>query len=143
MSRERANLFLYLCDLLSTFTLQHSFRSHFYILSSNVAIHVASLLGARDKHLRLGSCSLRSYFSRLFLFVGLTHSIAAFRFFRACLKLNNSNIFKYFIKHDLLQPILDLTVQESRRDNLLSATCQEFFEYMRSVGIIMKLVSFH
>lgn len=113
MSRERANLFLYLCDLLSTFTLQHSFRSHFYILSSNVAIHVASLLGARDKHLRL----------------------AAFRFFRACLKLNNSNIFKYFIKHDLLQPILDLTVQESRRDNLLSATCQEFFEYMRSENL--------
>ncbi|KAI0940290.1 hypothetical protein AcV5_001437 [Taiwanofungus camphoratus] len=109
LSRERSNLYLYLCDLLSTFTLQHSFRSHFFILSSNISLRVASLLTVRDKHLRL----------------------AAFRFFRACLKLNNNNIFKHFIKHDVLKPILDLTEQESRRDNLLSASCQEFFEHMR------------
>ncbi|KAH9948743.1 component of IIS longevity pathway SMK-1-domain-containing protein [Amylocystis lapponica] len=109
LSRERTNLYLYLCDLLSTFALQHSFRSHFFILSSNISPRVASLLSARDKHLRL----------------------AAFRFFRTCLKLNNGNIFKHMIKHDVLKPILDLTVQESRRDNLLSASCQEYFEFMR------------
>ncbi|KAI0920771.1 hypothetical protein AcW1_005052 [Taiwanofungus camphoratus] len=114
LSRERSNLYLYLCDLLSTFTLQHSFRSHFFILSSNISLRVASLLTVRDKHLRL----------------------AAFRFFRACLKLNNNNIFKHFIKHDVLKPILDLTEQESRRDNLLSASCQEFFEHMRKVCIL-------
>ncbi|KZT70333.1 DUF625-domain-containing protein [Daedalea quercina L-15889] len=109
MSRERTNLFLYLCDLLSVFTLQHSFRSHFFILSSNIATRVASLLTARDKHLRL----------------------AAFRFFRACVKLNNNNMFNHFFKHDIFQPILDITAEESRRDTLLSASCQELFEYMR------------
>ncbi|KAI0717949.1 component of IIS longevity pathway SMK-1-domain-containing protein [Fomitopsis betulina] len=109
MSRERTNLFLYLCDLLSVFTLQHSFRSHFFILSSNVATRVASLLTARDKHLRL----------------------AAFRFFRACVKLNNHNMFNHFFKHEIFLRVLNITAEESRRDTLLSASCQELFEYMR------------
>jgi protein phosphatase-4 regulatory subunit 3 len=37
------------------------------------------------------------------------------------------------MKHDLLKPILDLTLKESKRDNLLSSSCQEFFEHMRRV----------
>ena len=56
-SRERINLYLHLCELLANFALQHSFRSHFYMLSSNIASHVATLLSARDKHLRLGTCN--------------------------------------------------------------------------------------
>ena len=56
-SRERTNLYLHLCELLASFALQHSFRSHFYMLSSNIANHVGTLLTARDKHLRLGECS--------------------------------------------------------------------------------------
>ena len=39
-SRERTNLYLHLCELLASFALQHSFRSHFYMLSSNIANHV-------------------------------------------------------------------------------------------------------
>ncbi|KZT29424.1 DUF625-domain-containing protein [Neolentinus lepideus HHB14362 ss-1] len=109
LTREKSNLYLYLCDLLSSFAVQHSFRSHFYILSSNVAIRVASLLNTREKHLQL----------------------AAFRFFRSFLKLNNRNMNMHIIKIDIFKPILDLTVRESRRDNLISCACQEFFETMR------------
>ncbi|KAI0638595.1 DUF625-domain-containing protein [Trametes polyzona] len=109
LTREKTNLLLYLCDLLSNFTLQHSFRSHFFILSSNVAPRVASLLRSKDKHLRL----------------------AAFRFFRICLRLRNVNIFKHLIKHDVFKPIIELTVRESKRDNLLSSSCLEFFDFMR------------
>ncbi|OCH94520.1 DUF625-domain-containing protein [Obba rivulosa] len=119
LSRERSNLFLYLCDLLSAFAIQHTFRSHFFILSSGIAPRVAALLRSRDKHLRL----------------------AAFRFFRALLKLNNNNMNKYLMQHDVLKPILDLTIQESRRDNLLSSSCQEFFEYMRRENL-RELISF-
>ncbi|OJT09072.1 hypothetical protein TRAPUB_15 [Trametes pubescens] len=109
LTREKTNLLLYLCDLLANFTLQHSFRSHFFILSSNVAPRVASLLRSKDKHLRL----------------------AAFRFFRVCLRLKNGNIFKHLIKHDVFKPILELTLRESKRDNLLSSSCLEFFDFMR------------
>ncbi|TDL29640.1 DUF625-domain-containing protein [Rickenella mellea] len=109
LSREKANLYLYLCDLLCSFTLQHSFRSHFYVLSSNIAARVASLLSVRDKHLCL----------------------AALRFFRICLRLNNRNISNHLMKYDIFSPVLDLAMRESRRDNLLSSTCQEYFEHMR------------
>jgi hypothetical protein len=54
LTRETTNLYLYLCDLLGNFALQHSFRSHFYMLSSNISQRVASLLRTRDKHLKHG-----------------------------------------------------------------------------------------
>lgn len=60
-------------------------------------------------------------------------SVAAFRFFRICLRINNRNLFNHLIKFDVLQPIIDLAVKESRRDNLISSSCQEFFDYMRKV----------
>lgn len=128
MSRERTNLFLYLCDLLSVFTLQHTFRIHFFILSSNIATRVASLLTARDKHLRLGMLP-----QRIDPGPRVDDYLAAFRFFRACVKLNNQNIFNHLFKHDVFQSILTLTAEESRRDTLLSASCQELFEHMRKV----------
>lgn len=37
------------------------------------------------------------------------------------------------MKLDVFKPILELTLQESHRDSLLSASCQEFFEHMRRV----------
>jgi protein phosphatase-4 regulatory subunit 3 len=56
LSREKTNLFLYLSDLLCNFAQQHAFRSHFYMLSSNISARVATILSSRDKHLRLGLC---------------------------------------------------------------------------------------
>ncbi|KAF8076723.1 component of IIS longevity pathway SMK-1-domain-containing protein [Lyophyllum atratum] len=109
LTREEANRYVYLCDLLYNFVSQHHFRIHFYMMSSNIIVRVASLLKARDKHLR--------------------H--AAFRNFRVLLRQNNPNIHTQIMKHDILKPILDLTIQESRRDNLLSCSCQEYFDTMR------------
>ncbi|KAF5393184.1 hypothetical protein D9757_001190 [Collybiopsis confluens] len=109
LSRDQTNRYVYLCDLLYNFSLQHQFRSHFYLLSSNIVLKLATLLKAKDKHLR--------------------H--AAFRVFRLLLKQNNQNTLTQLMKHDIFKPVLDLTIQESRRDNLLSCSCQEFFEHMR------------
>ncbi|KAF9464813.1 component of IIS longevity pathway SMK-1-domain-containing protein [Collybia nuda] len=109
LTREETNRYLYLCDLFYNFTAQHHFRSHFYLMSNNIVVRVASLLKAKDKHLR--------------------H--ASFRIFRLLLKQNNQNTHALIMKHDVLKPILDLTLEESRRDNLLSCSCQEYFENMR------------
>ncbi|KAF9062224.1 component of IIS longevity pathway SMK-1-domain-containing protein [Rhodocollybia butyracea] len=97
LTREQTNRYVYLCDMLYNFSLQHQFRSHYYILSSNVVLKVATLLKAKGKHLRHEQLQ---YHGQL-------------------------------MKHDIFKPILDLTIQESRRDNLLSCSCQEFFEHMR------------
>ncbi|KAI5119593.1 hypothetical protein M0805_005763 [Coniferiporia weirii] len=112
-SRERSNLYLYLCDLLCSFAIQHSFRSFFFILSSNVVSRVATLLSVRDKHLCL----------------------AALRFFRICLKMNNRNLFTHMHKHECFTPITNLAIREARRENLLSSACQEFFEFMRKENL--------
>ncbi|KAL0580514.1 Platinum sensitivity protein [Marasmius crinis-equi] len=109
LSREEANRYVLLCELLYNFTQQHQFRSHFYILSSAVVLRIATLFKSKDKHLR--------------------H--AAFRFFRLLLKQNNPNMHTQVMKYDILKPILDLTIRESRRDNLLSCSCQEYFDHIR------------
>ncbi|KAI0309050.1 component of IIS longevity pathway SMK-1-domain-containing protein, partial [Amylostereum chailletii] len=113
LTREKTNLYLSLCDLLSTFALQHSFRSHFFMLTTNTSAHVATLLLAKDKHLRL----------------------AALRYFRAHLKNKNRNFLAHLMKVDLFKPILELSLFESRRDTLVNSSCQEFFEYMRRENV--------
>lgn len=62
-----------------------------------------------------------------------TKTSAALRFFRACLKLGNRNLFLQLIKYDIMLPILELTAREAKWDNLLSSCCQEFFEHIRKV----------
>ncbi|KAF9006689.1 component of IIS longevity pathway SMK-1-domain-containing protein [Cyathus striatus] len=91
LTREETNRYVYMCDLLYNYISQHHFRSLFYVISSNIVTRIATLLKARDKHLRHG----------------------AFRIFRLMLRQNNANI------------------HESRRDNLLSSSCMEYFENMR------------
>jgi protein phosphatase-4 regulatory subunit 3 len=113
LAREKTNLYLSLCDLLSTFALQHSFRSHFFALTSNISSHVATLLSSKDKHLRL----------------------AALRFFRIHLRNNNRNFLTHLSKLEVFKPIVELTVKESRRDTLVNSSCQEFFEFMRRENI--------
>ncbi|KAJ7771100.1 component of IIS longevity pathway SMK-1-domain-containing protein [Mycena maculata] len=109
LTREETNRFTYLCDLLYNFISGHQFRGYFYVASSQILSRVPTLFKARDKHLQ--------------------H--AAFRIFRLLLKLNNANLLAQVMKHDLLTPILELTLRESRRDNLLSCSCHEYFDYMK------------
>ena len=130
LTREETNRYVYLCDLLHNFVSQHLFRSYLYVTSSNILPRVATLLKAKDKHLR--HCEFSSVFDRAILFTS-SISTAAFRIFRLLLKQNNANSHAQLMKHDILKPILDLTIQESRRDNLLSCSCQEYFENMRKV----------
>lgn len=111
--REEANRFTYLADLFHSFVIQHGFRSHLYSISSNILGRIVSLLKAKDKHLR--------------------HS--AFRIFRYLLKQNNPVSTNMMCKLDVFQPILELTLQESRRDNLLSCSCQELFDSMRRENV--------
>ena len=101
-------------------------------MSSNIAARLGSLLKAKDKHLRHG---IDSHFQSPYSLV--TEVLAAsFRIFRLLLKQNNPNTHAQIMKHDILKPIIDLTIQESRRDNLLSCSCQEYFDTMRRVSTL-------
>lgn len=52
LTREETNRFVYLCDLLHNFIQQHTFRSHSYVVTSDILPRVATLFKAKDKHLR-------------------------------------------------------------------------------------------
>jgi len=131
-SREKGNLYLYLCDLLCSFSAQHSFRSFFFVLTSKISGRIASLLNVRDKHLCLGEQSKPHILSAL-LNKAASPDVAALRFFRTCLKINNPNLHRHLDKAEIFTPIVQLTVRESRRNNLLSSTCQEYFDTIRKV----------
>ncbi|KAF8318269.1 DUF625-domain-containing protein [Clavulina sp. PMI_390] len=111
LTREQAALFLFLCDLLCSMLIQHSHRSQYFILSCGISSKIATLLRTRDKHMRL----------------------AALRYFRTCIRINNHFVIRHLIKQECFSPILALAAEEADRDNLVSASCQEFFEHIRKV----------
>ncbi|KAG8956851.1 Platinum sensitivity protein [Tulasnella sp. 424] len=113
ISRDQSSLFLFLCDNLSNFVTQHSHRSQYFVLSTNISRRIATLLKSKEKHVRL----------------------AALRFFRVCLKMNNNFFIRHLIKNEVFLPILDLSQKESKRDNLINCACQEFFEHARKENI--------
>lgn len=109
LPRDRSALYGHLCDLLCFFILNHSFRSQYFVLTSEISKRLGSLLNSREKHLRL----------------------SALRFFRACLSSNNQYTNRHFIKIDLYALILSTIENEKGRDNLVSSACLEFFEFMK------------
>ncbi|CAD6928722.1 unnamed protein product [Tilletia controversa] len=119
VQRSQSALFGHLCDLLSFTMVNHSFRSQYFLISSQISRRVASLLGAREKHIRLSSL----------------------RFFKTCLNSNNQYTNRHFAKIDLFGAVLELLAAEADRDNLVSSACLEFFDFIRKEN--MKQVISH
>ncbi|UZJ55095.1 hypothetical protein CBS101457_004415 [Exobasidium rhododendri] len=108
-SPSKSALFNHLCDLLTFIIIHHHFRSQYWVISSDISIRVATLLFAREKHLRL----------------------TALRFFRACLSKGNQFINRHFLKIELVSAVLAVVEGESKRDNLVTSACLDFFEHIR------------
>lgn len=107
--RHRSALYGHLCDLLCHMIAHHSFRSQYFVLTSEISKKVGSLLHSREKFLRL----------------------SALRFFKYCLASNNQFTNRHFVKIELFSTILGLIEAEGDRNNLVSSACLDFFEHMR------------
>ncbi|SJX61231.1 related to PSY2-subunit of protein phosphatase PP4 complex [Sporisorium reilianum f. sp. reilianum] len=107
--RHRSALYGHLCDLLCHMIAHHSFRSQYFVLTSEITKKVGSLLHSREKFLRL----------------------SALRFFKYCLASNNQFTNRHFIKIELFSTILGLIEAEGDRNNLVASACLDFFEHMR------------
>lgn len=79
LTREETNRYVHLCDLFYNFTAQHHFRSHFYLMSNNILVRVASLLKAKDKHLRHGKILFNAYYG-----MGMTFNFQLPSVFSGC-----------------------------------------------------------
>ncbi|RZL15426.1 MAG: hypothetical protein EOO89_13060 [Pedobacter sp.] len=65
----------------------------------------------------------------------VTDILAVLRFARTCLRTPNHFIHRYFVKQDLIPPLLDLLEEESSRDNMLSSSCMDVLDLIRKVSL--------
>lgn len=110
--RAKSALIGHLCDLLTYIVIHHSYRSQYWIVSSDISARVGALLSAREKHIRL----------------------SALRFFRACLTRTNQFINRHLIKLNVFEAILYLMETEESRGNLVASACLDLFEFIRKVS---------
>ncbi|KAF9174417.1 Platinum sensitivity protein [Mortierella sp. AD010] len=123
-TRSVASVCENICQILAFMVRHHTFRSKYYVLSNGIVGKVCLLLKNRDQHLRL----------------------AALRFFRTCVGLNDEFYNRYLIKNNIFQHIVDALLSTHNRNNLLNSACIEFFEFIRNENIkslITHVVSMH
>ncbi|CCG81982.1 Putative uncharacterized protein [Taphrina deformans PYCC 5710] len=106
---EQTALFTHLCDLLCFFIRAHTFRSKFFILSQGISVAISRIFLTNERHLQL----------------------AALRYFRVCIGMNDEFYNRHLIKNNLFEPVVDLLLLCSHRDNLLNSAILEFFETIR------------
>lgn len=118
---EQTALLTHLCELLCFFIRAHTFRAKFFILSKNISLPISQVFSTPDRHLHL----------------------AALRYFRVCIGMNDEFYNRNLIKSNLLEPLVDLLALSAQRDNLLNSAVLEFFETVRREsmkGIICNVV---
>ncbi|KAF3940557.1 hypothetical protein ABW19_dt0208274 [Dactylella cylindrospora] len=113
LSPHESALYTHLLELLCFFVRHHLFKNKYFILSENIAPRVAQLLSASEKFVKL----------------------AALKFFRACVQLNDDFYNRQLVKNRLLEPILNIVIETMPKDNLLNSACLEFFEFIKREGI--------
>lgn len=59
------------------------------------------------------------------------------RYIRKCLQSSNHYIHRYFVKNDLLEPVMYVLEVEARRDNMLSSACMDVLDLIRKVRALL------
>ncbi|KAL1922484.1 uncharacterized protein VTP21DRAFT_10023 [Calcarisporiella thermophila] len=113
LDREQSTLVFHNCELLSFMIRHHTFRSKYFVLSSNILIKVAHLFRCREKHLKL----------------------SALRVFRTCVGMTDDFYNRHLKKNNLLEPIVESFVATGNRNNLMNSACLELFEFIRRENI--------
>ncbi|ORY03121.1 DUF625-domain-containing protein [Basidiobolus meristosporus CBS 931.73] len=102
-------LYFHLCELMCLFIRAHTFRSKYFVLSTNIGSKFVTLFKSRDKHLKL----------------------AALRFIRTCVGMRDEFYNKHLIQYNLFAPVVNTLLQTGNRDNLVNSACLELFEFIR------------
>ncbi|XP_057429694.1 uncharacterized protein LOC130722858 [Lotus japonicus] len=98
-----------ICELLCFCVLHHPYRIKCNFLLNNVIEKILLLTRRREKYLVAG----------------------AVRFVRIILSRHDDHLINYFVRNDLLKPVVDVFVANGNRYNLLNSAVLELFEYIR------------
>lgn len=118
LSVHETSLFTHLLDILRSFVQQHTYRSKLFILSENLHARVAQLLSCPQKYMKL----------------------AALRWFRSCIALQDEFHNRQLIQHGLFEAILTIVYETMPKDNLLNSACLELFEFIKKERIRQLIV---
>ncbi|CAG8474974.1 1937_t:CDS:10 [Acaulospora morrowiae] len=113
LSPDKAALCYHICELLSFIIRQHTFRSKYFVISTNVTMKMCSLLKTRETYVKL----------------------AALRCFRACIGMKEEFYNRHLVRNNHLEPIIHLLVGTNGKNNLLNSACLELFEFIRKENI--------
>ncbi|KAJ2489090.1 Platinum sensitivity protein [Coemansia sp. RSA 2050] len=121
---KRSALYLFLCELLSLMMRFHGYRARNFIISSGMFDRVCLFLSAKHSFLKL----------------------AALRFFRVCIGLQDDVYNKYLTGNNLLAPVVELLASIYPRDNLLTSACRDLFAIVadnRVLSLLSHLLGAH
>ncbi|KKK25454.1 hypothetical protein ARAM_006344 [Aspergillus rambellii] len=131
---QEVALYSHLVDILTFFVRQHLYRSRNVIQNEHLAAHITQLLKVPQKHLKLSTIFAPP---RSMIF-GLTFPpplLAALKFFRTLLSLQDTFYQALMTHNDTFGLILDIVYETMPRDNLLNSACLELFEFIKRENI--------
>ncbi|KAI4344802.1 hypothetical protein L6164_011991 [Bauhinia variegata] len=102
-----------ICELLCFCVLHHPYRIKCNFLLNNVIDKILLLTHRRERYLVVG----------------------AVRFMRTILSRHDEHLINYFVRNNLLKPIVDAFVSNGNRYNLLNSAVLELFEYIRKENL--------
>lgn len=126
---QEVSLFVHLIEILCFFIRQHQHRSKYFVLTENLSQRIAQLLGCTEKHLKL---SKLKHYTRI---ADTNPSIAALKFFRNLVSLQDEFYNQQMMQEHLFEPILDVVYETMPRDNLLNSACLEFFDFIKRESV--------
>nr|XP_024382924.1 serine/threonine-protein phosphatase 4 regulatory subunit 3-like isoform X3 [Physcomitrium patens] len=102
-----------ICELMCFCVQHHRFRIKYYVMRNHVVEKVLRLIRRKEKYL----------------------VVAAVRFLRTCISLKDEFYFRYIVKHNLFEPIIEAFVANGNRYNLLNSAILELIDFIRKEGL--------
>ncbi|KAI1877312.1 hypothetical protein JX265_003320, partial [Neoarthrinium moseri] len=112
-SVQQASMFTYLIEILCFFIRQHHYRCKQFVMTNEIVLRIAQLLGSQEKFLKL----------------------VAIRFLRQVLALPDEQWVQHVVKQNVIGSILDVLIGSMPRDNLVTSACLEVFEHIKKEGV--------
>ncbi|KAJ1922022.1 Platinum sensitivity protein [Mycoemilia scoparia] len=112
-SQGRSGMMLFLCEMLIFAVSHHSYRSRYFVFSSDITCHIALLLSSKRKELQL----------------------VALRFVRVCVGRNDEFYNKYLIRNSIMASVIRLFRTVISRNNLINSACLELFDFILAKNI--------
>lgn len=111
LTSTEASLYAHLVESLTYFLRQHSHRTKTFLQANKLNTSVAQLFKCPEKFLQL----------------------AALKYFRSCIAMNDQWHWQQMINNRIMEPILDTMLETMPKDNLMNSACLDLFEFVRRV----------